>query len=51
MRGLDCGESDGLVYFVMEFVEGRTLHERIKQDGPLPADEAVAITLQVAEAL
>ena len=51
VRGLDCGESDGLVWFVMEYVEGRTLHERIKVDGPLDADEAVTITRLMAEAL
>jgi len=51
VRGLDCGESEGLVYFVMEFVEGRTLHQRIRKEGPIPADEAVTLTRKIAEAL
>jgi len=51
VRGLDCGESDGLVYFVMEFVEGRTLHQRIRKEGPIPVDEAVTLTRKIAEAL
>ena len=51
VRGLDCGESEGLVYFVMEFVEGRTLYDRIKKDGPLPVDDAVTIARKMAEAL
>jgi tRNA A-37 threonylcarbamoyl transferase component Bud32 len=51
VRGLDYGESDGLVWFVMEYVEGRTIRQRIKADGPIPADEAVTITRKVAEAL
>ncbi len=51
VRGLDCGESGGLVWFVMEYVEGRTLHQRIKADGALSPDEAVTIARKIAEAL
>src|SRR5215475_13293232 len=35
---------------VLEFVEGETLADRIAR-GPLPADEALAIASQIAEAL
>jgi tRNA A-37 threonylcarbamoyl transferase component Bud32 len=51
VRGLDSGESDGLVWFVMELVDGETLRERITRLGRIPHDEAVRLTRQVAEAL
>ena len=43
-------EASGATALVLELVEGPTLDERIKQ-GRLPADEAVAIARQIAEAL
>ena len=43
----DTGEN----YLVMELVEGQTLAERIKQTGPLPIADAVAIARQIADAL
>ena len=45
------GSDDGIHYIVTELVEGETLAERIRRDGPLPADEAVAIGVDVARAL
>lgn len=44
------GESDGLHYIVMEYVEGETLAQRIAA-GPLPLEETLRIGVQVAEAL
>jgi serine/threonine protein kinase/uncharacterized coiled-coil protein SlyX len=47
----DFGEtSDGLVYMVMEYLEGRTLTSEIAQ-GPLALDRTCEIGLQVALAL
>ena len=47
----DTGSDDGIHYIVTELVEGETLAERISRDEPLPADEAVAIGVDVARAL
>jgi len=44
-------ESAGAVYLVMELVPGDTLADRIKRDGAIPVDEALAIAKQIAEAL
>ena len=38
-------------YLVMELVPGETLAERVKRDGAVPVEEALAIAKQIAEAL
>src|SRR6476660_291433 len=48
---IDSGESDGLLYYVMPYVEGESLRERLRRQGRLPLDEALGITKQVASAL
>jgi eukaryotic-like serine/threonine-protein kinase len=47
----DSGEFDGLLYYVMPFVEGESLRSRLDREGQLGIDEAVALTIEVAEAL
>jgi eukaryotic-like serine/threonine-protein kinase len=44
-------ERDGLVYFVMAFVDGDTVASRIHTRGPMPPDEVRHILIQVADAL
>lgn len=43
-------EENGLHYLTMEFVEGRTLEERMKQ-GPVSPSEALDLAIQAASAL
>jgi serine/threonine-protein kinase len=47
----DSGEADGLLFYVMPYVEGESLRERLERDKQLPADEAAHIAANVAEAL
>jgi len=47
----DSGETDGFLYYVMPYVEGESLRERLDRDHQLPVDEAVRIATNVAEAL
>jgi serine/threonine-protein kinase len=47
----DSGEADGLLYYVMPFVEGESLRDRILRGGPLPPADAVRIAREVADAL
>ena len=47
----DVGVAEGRHYIVMEYVPGRTLKERIKEEGPVPAVQALEIARQIASAL
>ncbi|MFO7586649.1 MAG: protein kinase, partial [Gemmatimonadota bacterium] len=48
---IDSGEADGLLYFVMPYVSGETLKDRLEREGPLPVEEALRIARAVADAL
>src|SRR5688500_18334143 len=39
----DSGVADGLAYYVMPYVQGQTLRERLSDKGRLPLDEALHI--------
>jgi len=47
----DSGEADGIVYYVMPFVEGESLRDRLAREQQLPVDDAVRIAAEVADAL
>ncbi len=47
----DSGEADGLLFFVMPYVEGNTLADRLVREKQLPIDDAVRIASETAEAL
>ena len=47
----DSGEADSFLFYVMPYVEGESLRERLDREHQLPVDEAVAIATKVAGAL
>lgn len=47
----DSGEVDGLLYYVMPYVEGESLEDRLERERQLSVDEAVRIVLEVADGL
>jgi tetratricopeptide (TPR) repeat protein/TolB-like protein len=47
----DSGEADGLLYYVMPYVEGESLRARLDREGQLPIEDALEIACQVAAAL
>jgi len=51
ISGIDCGDSGGFTYFAMEFVDGKTVKQILKEREKLPYAEAFSIVRQVAEAL
>src|SRR5688572_31152273 len=47
----DSGEAAGLLYYVMPFVDGESLRERLSREKQLPLADALRITREVADAL
>ncbi len=47
----DSGDADGLLFYVMPFVEGESLRDRLDREQMLPVDEAIGLTIEIAEAL
>ena len=47
----DSGEADGFLFYVMPYVEGESLRERLDREHQLPVEAAVRIATNVAEAL
>jgi len=47
----DSGDADGLLYYVMPYVEGDSLRRRLTRDGALPLSGALCIASEVADAL
>ena len=47
----DSGSADGFLYYVMPFVEGETLRDKLDRETQLSIEEAVRITTEVADAL
>jgi serine/threonine-protein kinase len=51
VQAYDVGQAGGYSYFVMEFVEGKTLYEDLSAGKVYPEKEALDIVIQVAHAL
>jgi Tol biopolymer transport system component len=47
----DSGEADSFLFYVMPYIEGESLRERLEREKQLPVEEAVRIASDVAEAL
>jgi serine/threonine-protein kinase len=47
----DSGEAAGFLYYVMPFVEGETLRDRLTREKQLPLDDALQLAREVADAL
>ncbi|UCG84878.1 MAG: protein kinase [Gemmatimonadota bacterium] len=48
---LDSGEADGFLYYVMPYVEGESLRDRISREKQLPVEDAMKIAAEVSDAL
>ena len=47
----DSGEADSYLFYVMPYVEGETLGDRLERESQLPVDESVKIATEIADAL
>ena len=47
----DSGEAAGALFYVMPYIEGESLRDRLDRDKQLPIDEALQITREIADAL
>ncbi len=51
VMAIDAGEDEDRPYIVFEYVDGETLKDRIRREGPLPVGEAVAYAVEIGRAL
>jgi serine/threonine protein kinase/Tfp pilus assembly protein PilF len=47
----DSGDADGSLFYVMPYIKGESLRQKLTRERELPVNEALAITRQVAAAL
>ena len=48
---LDSGDADGLLYYVMPYIAGESLRDRLRREKQLPIEDAMRIAREVADAL
>lgn len=51
VQAFDVGQTGDVHYIVMEYVEGRNVHEYVREFGAIPENEALDIVIAVADAL
>ena len=51
VRVIDVFEENGTAYYAMEYIDGKSLSDLVKEQGKLPEAEAVGYILQVTDAL
>ncbi len=51
VRVYDVGREGDVYFFSMEYVEGKTAHQKVLEDGPMEPREALEVAAQVADAL
>src|SRR5262249_4779521 len=51
VSAIDSGETHGLLFLVMEFVNGRDLSQTVKEKGPLPVGQAIDCVIQAARGM
>lgn len=51
VQAIDVGEANGLYYFIMEYVEGKTIYDDLAAGKVFPERESLEIMLQLASAL
>jgi len=47
----DSGETAGFLYYVMPYVDGESLRQKLERDGPMPVHDAVRVLREVVDAL
>src|SRR5712691_10276054 len=47
----DSGAANGMLYYVMPFIDGESLRDQLKRDGALPIREAVRVFREIVDAL
>ena len=47
----DSGHAEDLLYYVMPFIDGESVRDRLDREKQLPVDDAIRIALEVADAL
>jgi Tol biopolymer transport system component/tRNA A-37 threonylcarbamoyl transferase component Bud32 len=48
---LDSGQAEGFLYYVMPYVDGQSLRDRLAREGELPVHEAVRLLVEITDAL
>jgi serine/threonine-protein kinase len=47
----DSGEAQGILYYVMPYIDGESLRDRIRREGQLPVEDALRLARETLEAL